>query len=92
VIRDHPRPAPVYIASEQPKAERFIIRVIIRDRVHANVSKDLTGLPLDLLQARKVRDIGIAKRHRIAHVVLHNQDGSGSKNGCRTSGLSGSLA
>jgi hypothetical protein len=88
VIRDHPRRASVYIASEQPKAERFIIC----DCVHANVSKDLTGPPLDLLQAQKVRDIRIAKRHSIAPAVLHNQDGSGSKNGCRTSGLAGSLA
>jgi hypothetical protein len=69
VVRDHPRPASVYIASEQLKAERFIIR----DRVHANLSKDLPGLPLDLLQARKVREIGVAQRHRIAHAVLHNQ-------------------
>jgi hypothetical protein len=76
VIGDHPRPASVHIASEQIHAERFIIR----DRVHPNLSEDLTGPPLDLLQARKVRDMGIAKRHRIAHVDLHNQDGSGPKN------------
>jgi hypothetical protein len=84
VIRDHPRPASLHIPSEQLKAERFVVR----DRVHANVSKDLPGLTLDLLQARKVREMGSAKRRRIALGALHNQDGNGSGSECHTSGLS----
>jgi hypothetical protein len=72
--------------ARQGKAGRFVDRD--RDRVHANVSKDLPGLPLDLLQARKVRETGIAKRGRITLAALHNQDGNGSRSRCRTSGLS----
>jgi len=34
----------LHIASEQLKAWRFVVR----DRVHANVSKDLSRLTLDL--------------------------------------------
>lgn len=84
MIRDHPRLASLHIASERLNAERFVVR----DRVHANVSKDLPGVTLDLLQARKVREIGIAKLRRIALAALHNHDGNGSWSDCRTSGLS----
>ena len=51
----------------------------VKDRVHANVSKDLPRLTLDLLQARKVRETGIAKRRRITLAASHNQDGTGSR-------------
>ena len=76
MIGDHPRLASLYIAPQQLKAERFVVC----HRIHASGSEYLPRLTLDLLQARKVREIGIAKRRRIALAALSNQDDNAQGN------------